>query len=101
MAGNLYEGGTGSLRYNGNKTGVFQGSGYRLAVKRISCSSKGPGFNAQYSRGSSQLSVRLFLENPTPPHRNTCGQNSNAYEIKVSLKNDKEHKFSCNRALVG
>jgi hypothetical protein len=42
------------------------------ALKSISCSSRGPGFNSQNPHGNSQLSVTPVPRNPTPSYRRSC-----------------------------
>jgi hypothetical protein len=54
------------------------------AVESTGCSFREWGFDSQHPHGSSQLSVTPVPGDPTPSHRHTCRQNTNAHEIKVN-----------------
>jgi hypothetical protein len=51
------------------------------AVKSTGCFSKGPEFNSHHQQGRSQMSITPVPGDPTPSHRHTCCQNTNAYKI--------------------
>lgn len=51
--------------------------------KNTGCSSRGPGFNSQRLRGSSQLSVAPVPGNPALSHRYSYGQSTNVHKIKI------------------
>jgi hypothetical protein len=53
-------------------------------VKTTDCSSKGPEFNSQHPHGNT--TVTPVPEDPTPSHRHTCRQNTDAHEIKIKIK---------------
>ena len=52
-----------------------------LADKNTGCSYRGPRFNFQHPPDSSQLSISPVPGHPTPSHRHTHRQNTNAHKI--------------------
>jgi hypothetical protein len=51
-------------------------------VKTTGCSGRGLRFTSRHVHGSSQLPTTHVLGDPTPSHRRTSGQNTNAHKNK-------------------